>query len=91
MAFNKHGPGARLYDDQRTNKACRRFFRSNKEQMQWAFDGRAGSDMNDRAIAHQRGIERHGDITGRRKFAQVRGDRCVVVGERVAERNDRKT
>ena len=58
--------------------------------MQRPLDGRAGADADHRAVAHQRGIERDGDIACRRQLAELRRERRIAIGERGGERTDRK-
>ncbi len=48
------------------------------------------ADADDRAVAHQRGIERHGDVARRRELAEFRRERRIVVGKRRGKRTDRK-
>ena len=78
----------RLDDDQRAHKARGGLFRGDKDQMQRPLDGRAGTDADDRAVAHQRGVERDGDIAPRRQRAEFFRKRRIASGERGGERTD---
>ena len=90
MALDQHGAGALLHDHERAHEARRRRFRGDEDQMQRPFDGRAGADADDGAVAHQRGIERDGDIACRRELAEFFRERRIVVGKRRGERTDRQ-
>ena len=66
------------------------FLRGDEEQMQRPFDGRAGGDPDDRAVAHQRGVERDGDVGLRARVYRGARRACSVAGERFASETTRR-
>jgi hypothetical protein len=52
-------------------------------------DGRALPDMNERTVAHQRGVQRdHAFAFGRNDLAEMRRDQRIAGGERLGHRAD---
>ena len=48
------------------------------------------ADADHGAVAHQRGVERDGDVACRRQLAEMRVEHRIAAGKRVGERTDRQ-
>ena len=83
MALDHHGARTALDDDERTHEARSRLSGRHEQQMQRPLDGRTRGDADHRAVAHQCGIERNGDVACRRQLAEVLREHGIVARQRV--------
>ena len=87
VTFHEHDPRPALDDDQRAHEARRGFVRSCENEMERPFDRGVGGDPDHRAVPHQRGIERDGDIARWGEFPEMRGQHRRGARKRVGQRS----
>ncbi len=88
VTLDQHGASAGLDDEQRAHETRGGLFRRHEDKMQRPRDGRACGNADHRAIAHQCGIERNGNITARRELAEMAHDERIAADERIGKRAD---
>ena len=90
VALDQHGARALLDHDQRAGEHRGRLVAGRgKHQMDRPLDGRALGDVNDGAVAHQRGVERdHALALGRHDLAEIGIDQRIAGRQRLRHRAD---